>query len=56
MASPTSVPGWCVPAATERPSGGLRQQPFGTTRSIESKKPSFFGMVGSIIDASCATT
>src|SRR5439155_1035743 len=22
IASPTSVPGWCVPAATERPGGG----------------------------------
>ena len=45
-----------MPAATERPSGGFRQHPFGTISSIESKKPSFFGIVGSIIDASCATT
>src|SRR5213595_1850247 len=49
IASPTSVPGWCVPAATERPGGGLRQQPSGTTRSIGRKKPSFLGMVGSIL-------
>jgi len=32
IASPTSVPGWWVPAATDRPSGGLRQHPFGTIK------------------------
>ena len=45
-----------MPAATERPGVGFRQQPSGTISSIASKKPSFFGIAGSIIDASCATT
>src|SRR3954471_14843106 len=51
MASPTSAPGWCVPADTGLPGAGLSTQPGGTTSSIESKKPSFFGISGSIIAA-----
>jgi len=31
--------------------GGFSTQPDGTTRSTESKKPSFFGISGSIIAA-----
>ena len=51
-----TVAGECVPAATDLPGVGFRQQPSGTISSIESKKPSFLGMAGSIMDASCATT
>jgi hypothetical protein len=36
--------------------GWFRQQPSGTTSSMALKKPSFFGIVGSIIDPSWATT
>src|SRR5262249_57902033 len=36
--------------------GRVQTAALGTISSIESKKPSFFGMVGSIIEASCATT
>lgn len=56
MASPTSTPGWWVPAETGLPGRGLTQQPSGTTRVIASKKPSFFGIVGSTRLASCAIT
>ena len=35
-------------------SSGLRQQPNGTRRSTQSKKPSFFGMLESTKLASCA--
>src|SRR4029079_16638704 len=51
MTSPTSAPGWCVPALTGLPVGGLGTQPPGTTSLIWSKKPSFFGISGSIIEA-----
>ena len=51
MTSPTSAPGWCVPALTGLPGGGLSTQPSGTTSLIWSKKPSFFGISGSIIEA-----
>ena len=39
MTSPTSAPGWCVPALTGLPGSGLSTQPFGTTSLICSKKP-----------------
>ena len=39
MTSPTSAPGWCVPALTGLPGSGLSTQPFGTTSLIWSKKP-----------------
>ena len=55
MTSPTSAPGWWVPADTGLPGGGLSTQPEGTTSSMESKKPSFFGISGSIIEAIWAT-
>jgi hypothetical protein len=51
MTSPTSAPGWCVPAETGLPGSGLSTQPLGTTSLICSKKPSFFGISGSIIAA-----
>ena len=44
-----------VPADTGRLGVGLSTQPCGTTRSIDSKKPSFFGISGSIIAAIWAT-
>ena len=55
MTSPTSAPGWCVPALTGLLECGLSTQPGGTTNLIWSKKPSFFGISGSIIDAICPT-
>ena len=45
-----------MPAATVAPFGGFTQVPSGITISIASKKPSFLGMLGSIIEAICATT
>ena len=56
IASPTSTPGWWVPAATVSPGRGFSTQPSGTIRSMELKKPSFLGIAGSIIEAICATT
>ena len=55
MTSPMSAPGWCVPADTGRPGCGLSTHPCGTTSSMELKKPSFFGISGSIMAAICAT-
>ena len=55
MTSPTSAPGWWVPALTGLFGGGFSTQPGGTTRRMLSKKPSFFGISGSIIEATWAT-
>src|SRR5213078_3009348 len=51
ITSPTSAPGWWVPALTGLLASGLSTQPLGTTSLICSKNPSFFGISGSIIDA-----
>ncbi len=53
-ASPTSTAGWKAPSAAGLPGGGCRIEPSGTIISTASKSPSFFGMVGSTIEASCA--
>ena len=55
MTSPTSAPGWWVPALTGLPGCGFSTQPWGTTSWIWSKNPSFLGISGSIIAAICAT-
>ena len=55
MTSPTSAPGWCVPALTGLLGCGLSTEPCGTVSLIWSKNPSFFGISGSIIDAICPT-
>ncbi len=55
ITSATSAPGWCVPADTGWPGVGLSRQPSGTTSSIDSKKPSLWGISGSIIAAIWAT-
>ena len=54
MTSPTSAPGWWVPADTGLPGGGFNTHPGGTTSSMASKNPSFFGISGSIIAATWA--
>ncbi len=53
-ASPTSTAGWKAPSATGFPGGGCRIEPSGMIISTASKSPSFLGMVGSTIEASCA--
>ena len=54
MASLTSTPGWWVPLETGLPSVGFRHEPSGTRSSMQSKNPSFFGMLGSTMLASWA--
>ena len=54
IASLTSTPGWWVPLETGFPSVGFRHEPSGTRSSMQSKKPSFLGMLASTMLASWA--